>query len=178
MEQEILPCFHRILVIPKLRQKVRDEVLQGFQRVFPRHGPVERLQITEMIGKVLPDQRHHIACCGVRNEATAGRYWKVPGQFLAILRVIVPTTALGLVTVHEPAGLAPHVTVEVLQPKALASLRPVCEFGSRAQKPIIFTKFNFLDRNSCGWSRLSVVKNQRAAQRPRAKLPGGSGQCD
>jgi len=56
MEQEILPCFHRILVIPKLRQKACDEVLQGFKRVFTRYGPAEGIQITKMISEALSDQ--------------------------------------------------------------------------------------------------------------------------
>ena len=110
------PALHRILVIPKLRQTVRDEVSEGFQRVFPRHGPAEGLQVTEMIGKALPTSviTSRVVASGTKRRP--GGMAKMPGQFLAILCVIVPTTALGLVTGHEPAGLAPHVTVEVLQP--------------------------------------------------------------
>ena len=53
------------------------------------------------------------------------------GRGLAVVVVIVPLPALGLVAVHQKARLAPHLAVEILHPQRLAALGPVFEFLQR-----------------------------------------------
>ena len=82
MEQEILPGLHRILIISKLGQAVADEVPEGVKRIFPFHGPSEGLQITEMIGKTLADERHHGVCHGIWGDARLGGIVRFRGNAL------------------------------------------------------------------------------------------------
>jgi hypothetical protein len=56
---------------------------------------------------------------------------------LAVVVVVVPLAALGLVAVHQEAGLAPHLAVEPLHPQFLAPLGPGLELGVRTQEPVI-----------------------------------------
>jgi hypothetical protein len=56
---------------------------------------------------------------------------------LAVVVVVVPLAALGLVAVHQEAGLAPHLAVEPLHPQFLAPLGPGLEFGMRTQEAVV-----------------------------------------
>jgi len=117
-------------------------VSERFKRVFPRNRPTEGRQVTEVIGKTVPDEPHDVSCHGVWGEASSGGHDEMLWQGFPVIGVIVPLTALRPVAVHEPPGLTAHLPVEKLHAKALAPLRPAGEFSPRAKEPIIFTNLN------------------------------------
>ena len=58
----------------------------------------------------------------------------VRGRF-AVLGIVVPLATFGGVAIHQQAGLAAHVAVEILHPQRLAALGPSVEFILRADEP-------------------------------------------
>ena len=79
MEQCILPLFHSILVLPKVRQAVCSKVLERVQRILPSHAPTKGLQIAKVSSEILLDQGHNPLCDSIRGKASAWRYVDVLG---------------------------------------------------------------------------------------------------
>jgi hypothetical protein len=59
----------RVFVAAEQRQSVRDEIVQGLQRVVAGDGPAEAVQAAWMIGKAGIDQVQHLARDRVGCEA-------------------------------------------------------------------------------------------------------------
>ena len=71
MIEQRIAGFHRILIITKMRQSLRDKIIQGRKRVFTRHRPAKIVRQTDMVGKHALDQCHHLLCDGIRGKAFA-----------------------------------------------------------------------------------------------------------
>ena len=124
--QVALPLHHRILVIAELRQGVFDEMRQrpaGLSRVGGKGEGAER---AEVVGKAGLDKIEHLFDRLVRREPHGRGVDLARGGF-AVVVVVVPLVAGGLVAVHHQAGLASHLAIEILHPQRLAPLGPVLE---------------------------------------------------
>ena len=112
VEQVVFGCLHCILVVAEQGQAVVDEMLQRRQRVLACGAPAERGQVAKVALKMPLDQCEDIA--GV----------EIVRQCPAVVRVIIPLAALGLLAIHEPACVAAHLTVEVFHAQAFAAVGP------------------------------------------------------
>ena len=59
------------------------------------------------------------------------------GGGLAVIRIEIPLSALGLVIRHQQPGLAPHQPIEKLHPQLSLASGPGIKFGMACDKPRI-----------------------------------------
>ena len=70
-------------------------------------------------------------------EADWARHEQIDLGRLAVIRIEIPLAADRLVAVHQQAGLAAHVAVEILHAQLLAARRPGLERRRRTQEAIV-----------------------------------------
>ena len=90
-----------------------------------------------MVAEARLDEGQNLLGHRVRFEPGRHRTGQPLRRPLAVVMVEIPLTALGLVTVHQKAGLAPHLAVEILHPQGLAPLRPSLEVRVGTKEPVI-----------------------------------------
>ena len=90
-----------------------------------------------MIGEPVPDQPQHVLRDVVGAETFGLRHEQVGLCGLAVVRIEIPFPALGRIAVHQQAGLAPHLAIEILHAQLLAPVGPAFELGPRAHKTVV-----------------------------------------
>ena len=90
-----------------------------------------------MIGEAAFDEPDHLTRRLVRRKAQPSRRNSASRQALAVLRVIVPFAACGLIALHQDFVLAPQFAIEMLHPPAATPARPVGEPGAARKEAII-----------------------------------------
>jgi hypothetical protein len=161
MRQEGIARQHRILLGAKARQGMGQKVIQRQQRLAPRHPPPERPQPAEVAGKPRLDQGQNLFGHRIGGKPRRARAKQVGRGRAAVLGVIVPAPAGGLVAFHQEPGAPPHLAVEPLHPQFIAAPGPKGELGLGAQETVVGQDPN----------RQRQVR-QQAAQPPVAGLGG------
>ena len=138
---------HRVLEAAELRQPLAHEGVERAAGIVRRHRPVEARQRTGVAGEVKFDVGKRIARDPVRCEHGPCRH--LPGtlgtEALAVLGIVVPAAARGVVAVHQHARTPPHPPVEVLHPQRAAVAGPAPEVLARAEEVRVG---NDLERNT------------------------------
>jgi hypothetical protein len=107
----------------------------------PRLAPVGREPERAERAEVLPEARlhevEHLLHHRIGREAHGSAEVDIVRCRLAVLVVVVPLAARGLVPLHQEAGLPPHLAVEPLHPEFLAPLGPGLELGMGAEETVV-----------------------------------------
>ena len=124
-------------MIAKQRQRLVDECFKRRFRVGARHGEPEGREIAEMVAKSRLDERDNVPRRGVGRAGEWPRHEQVDTRRLAIFDVEIPFAADRLIALHEQAGLAAHVPIEIFHAQLLAARRPGPEGFRRAHETIV-----------------------------------------
>ena len=135
MIEEAIVIQHRILKIAELRQRVLDEMRQRAARLSLIGGIPERAQGAETVAKSRLDQIKHLFHRVVRCEFHRAVEIDSIGRGFAVVVVEIPLAACGLTILHQQAGFAPHLAIEILHPQRFAPLGPIVEFIKRRHEP-------------------------------------------
>ena len=134
MPKQWLPCQHRILIIAEIGEGLLQESRLLGQRAFVRHGQIKPLQPTRMIGKARRDQRQNVRRDGIWLCPLSARNEEARFRRLAILRIIIPHPACGLISLHQQTRHAPHLTIEIFHAELAAAFGPAVEETGRRHK--------------------------------------------
>ncbi len=137
MEKEALALHHRILPGAEIGQRRAHEMAERAPCFPGGDRQVECLDRSEMVGEALLDEIKHLARHSIRREAHRVRVDGALAWRLAVLLVEVPDAALGLIPVHQQAGLAAHLAVEMLHDEFVPALRPGLEIEDRAEEAVV-----------------------------------------
>ena len=116
---------HGVLIGAEIGQGLVDEPVEIMQRLAPGDRIVEILQAAEMIAEPCGNEvddllRHLVHGIGGPLRRPHARL-----QGLAVGMVEVPLALGRLVALHQIAGLAPHLAIEILHAEFLVALCPV-----------------------------------------------------
>ena len=137
MIKKFVVVQHRILIIAKLGQATLDPMRQMLARLPCVGGKPERAQIAEIVAKTAGDQIKHLLDGVIWSKLHRPRViHAVRGRF-AVVMVVIPLAALGLVAIHQKARLAAHIAVEIFHPQLFAPFGPSREIRMRRDKPVI-----------------------------------------
>ena len=137
MIQKGLPRPHGVLVVAEERQGIGYEGLESLERLLPRRGPAEPVEIAEMIGKARSDERHHVARGRVGLEAQPFGRREIRRQGFAVLGIEVPPSSCRLAVLHEETRTLPHDAIEMLHAEAAAPFGPASKVDRAAEEAIV-----------------------------------------
>ena len=127
---------HGVLVLPKEWQALRDEALQGQQRVVACDGPAKAGQVAGMLCELGVDQGHHLLGDGVGCKALRGRdgRWALFAKGGAVVGIEVPLPAHGFAVDHQDAGFLAQGAVPVFKPQLFAAFGVFGKFTHGAEE--------------------------------------------
>ena len=137
MKEIGLPFQHRVLIIAKSRQGVGDEMRQDLQGLRARGGKVKGEQITEVVPIARLHKVKHRLGLSIRRKAERLGELQPLLRGLAVVVVEIPFAPCGIVALHQQAGLAAHLAVEILHPQRLAPLGPIFEPFTAGDETVI-----------------------------------------
>jgi|GEM_PF-3050420 len=120
-----------------MRQGLVDERRKGRLGIGARDREPEGRKVAEMIAEPGLDQRQHLLRDCIWRGRPGPGHEEIGARCLPVLRIEIPLAAGRLIAVHQEAGLAAHVAVEIFHAQLLAARGPILERRGRAQEAIV-----------------------------------------
>ena len=135
--EERLAAKHRVLVVTEPWQSVFDEVIQCLKRVGAGNSVAERSKGSDVRRKSCLNQLQHFARDRVRFEFREGRHEQISLRRLPVFGIEIPLAALRSFAIHQQAGFAAHLAIEVFHAQLFAAFRPGRKTARRADETCV-----------------------------------------
>ena len=133
---------HGVLVVAEAGEAFLDEMVEDLEGALMGDGVMEGLEVTEMVGEFAGNVFEGLAGDGVGREAGGLGNDSAFGRGLAVVVIVVPFAALGVIAVHEDVIAAAHLAVEEFHAELFAARGPAREIFGAAEEPVVGEDFN------------------------------------
>ena len=133
---------HGVLIVAEAGEAFLDEMVEDLKGVLMGDGVMEGLEVTEMVGEFAGDVIEGLAGDGVGREAGGLGDDSSFGRGFAVVVIVVPLAALGVIAVHEDVIAAAHLAVEEFHAELFAAFGPAREIFGAAEETVVGEDFD------------------------------------